>query len=104
MKPPGRSSSSGPHALPWAAVRAISDTADTDTAEQDTLLDWNRCRRQDGDVGLGPLCAQLARKPQDVAEIPQLWYASRIASRSLGDFHRELLGSDGTFAFRRQPA
>ena len=87
------------HALPWAAVRAISDVA-----ERDLLLDWNRCRRQDGSFRLWPLCAQLLRKPQGVAEIRQLWYASRIASRSLGDFLRELLGSNGRFAFGRQIA
>ena len=64
----------------------------------------NRCRRQDGSFALAPLCAQLVRKPQGVAEIRQLWYASRIASRSLGDFLRTLLGSNGTFAVGRQTA
>ena len=52
----------------------------------------------------GPLCAQLLRKPQGVAEIRQLWYAPRIASRSLGDFLGELLGREGRFAFGRQIA
>lgn len=30
---------------------------------------FNRCRRQDGSFALAPLCAQLVRKPQGVAEI-----------------------------------
>jgi len=87
------------HGLPWAAVRAV-----TDTAERDLVLDWNRCLRGNGGVGLWPLFAQLLRKPQGVAEIRQLWYASRRASRSLENFLRELLGSDGAFATGRQSA
>ncbi len=81
------------HGLPWAIVRAV-----TDTAERDLVLDWNRCLRRNGSVGLLQLFAQLLRKPQGVAEIGQLWYASRRASRSLENFLRELLGSDGAFA------
>lgn len=87
------------HGLPWAAVRAV-----TDTAERDLVLDWNRCLRRNGGVGLLSLAGQLLRKPQGVAEIRQLWYASRVASRSLGNFLGELLGSDGTFAPGRQSA
>ena len=64
----------------------------------------NRCRRQDGSFALAPLCAQLVCKPQGVAEIRQLWYAPRIASRSLDDFLGTLLGSNGTFAVGRQIA
>ncbi len=79
------------HGLRWAAVRAI-----TDTTARDLALDWNRCRRPDGSFRLRSLLSEALRTPQGVAEIRQFWYASRIASRNLGLFLRELLESEGT--------
>ncbi len=85
--------------LPYAAVRSI-----TDSAERNWALDWNRCRRPDGSFRLLSLLGQALRTPQGVAEIRQLWYASRIASRSLRHFLGELLGGDGKLARERRGA
>ncbi len=73
--------------LPWASVRAV-----TDTAARDMTLDWNGCRRPDGSFRLLSLAGQALAKPSGVAELRQLWYASRIASRNLRVFLGELLG------------
>lgn len=78
------------HGLPFAAVRAI-----TDTAARDLLLDWDRCRRPDGRFHLLTLLYRALRTPQGLAEIRQLWYASRLASQNLGYFLREFLAANG---------
>jgi len=81
------------HALPFAAVRSI-----TDTPERDLVLDWNSYRRADGGIRFLRLFLHVVRTPNGVEEIRQLWYASRLASRRLGQFLGKLLGNDGHFS------
>lgn len=73
------------HGLPFANVRAI-----TDTAARDLLLDWDNCAAPDGQFRLLPVLRQAIGIPGGVAEIARLWYASVLASRNLGQFLRAL--------------
>ncbi len=81
------------HGLPFASVRAI-----TDTPGHDLVLDWDACRRGDGTFSTPKLLAQALHSRRGIAEIVQLWYASRLASYRLGLFLGEMLGLDGTLA------
>lgn len=81
------------HGLPFASVRAI-----TDTPGRDLVLDWDACRRGDGTFSTPKLLAQALRSRRGIAEIVQLWYASRLASYRLGLFLGEMLGLDGTLS------
>jgi adenosylhomocysteine nucleosidase len=78
------------HGLPFANVRAI-----TDTAARDLVLDWDNCPTPDGQFRLLPLLRHAVHVPGGVAEIAQLWYASLLASRSLGQFLRALTSDLG---------
>lgn len=73
------------HGLPFANVRAI-----TDTAARDLLLDWDNCPAPDGQFRLLPLLRHAVHVPGGMAEIARLWYASLLASRNLGQFLRAL--------------
>lgn len=73
------------HGLPFAAVRAITDGPDSHL-----LLDWDRYRDRNGRLRTGAAVLGALRTPGGVAEMRQLWYASKKASRALafylGDF------------------
>lgn len=85
--------------LRFAAIRAITDTAD-----RDLVLDWNGARRPDGSFRMLSLLGQALRTQQGVAEIRHFWYASRLASGRLRHFVEELLRSDGRSAGQRESA
>jgi nucleoside phosphorylase len=76
-------------ALPFAAIRAITDTAD-----HDLVIDWDRCRRLDGTFRLASILARALSSRGGVAEILRFWYASRLASKNLGFFVGALLSRE----------
>jgi adenosylhomocysteine nucleosidase len=73
------------HGLPFAAVRAVTDGPDSRL-----LLDWDRYTDGEGRVRTLAAVMGALRTPGGVAEMRQLWYASKKASRALafylGDF------------------
>ncbi len=72
--------------LPFAAVRAITDGPD-----KDMVIDWSRFERPDGSLrALAALLAAL-RTPKGMAELRELWYASRVASNALSAFLADFL-------------
>ncbi len=75
--------------LPFASVKAV-----TDTTARDLVLDYNACRRSHGGLHIPRLLWSAVRTPQGVAELRQLWYASRIASRNLRTIVSRVWGSD----------
>jgi nucleoside phosphorylase len=79
------------HGLPFCAVRAI-----TDSPRHDLVIDWNRWRREDGGFRLLGVLGQAFASRQGMAEIAQLWYASRLASKHLRLFLAELISANGT--------
>jgi len=76
--------------LPFAAIRGI-----TDTVHRDLVIDYDRCRRADGSLRPLAVLRQALASRQGMAEIPRLWYASRLASRELALFLAELPRSIG---------
>lgn len=81
------------NSLPFAAIRAV-----TDTPHRDLIIDWEVCRRPNGGFRLSAVLRQALASTQGIAEITQLWYASRLASRQLGLFLAELLSDHGTLS------
>ncbi len=79
------------NSLPFAAIRAV-----TDTPQRDLVIDWELCRRSNGSFRLLAVLRQALVSAEGIAEIRQLWYASRLASRQLGLFVAELLSDHGT--------
>lgn len=73
------------HGLPFAAVRAITDGPDSRL-----VIDWDRYSDGEGRVRTLAAVFGALRTPGGVAEMRQLWYASKKASRALafylGDF------------------
>jgi hypothetical protein len=72
--------------LPFAAVRAI-----TDGPESRLVLDWDRYRDSQGRLRTMAAVFGALRTPGGVAEMRQLWYASRKASHVLAVFLEEFL-------------
>lgn len=72
--------------LRFASVRAI-----TDGPEQDLVLDWDRFRRANGSLRSAAALLQALRSLKGMAELRQLWYASREASSALSRFLAEFL-------------
>ena len=73
--------------LPFAAVKAITDGPDAEL-----VLDWGRYRRPDGSLRTAAAVLAALRTPRGMAELGQLWYASKEASRVLSAFLADFLG------------
>lgn len=69
------------YGLPFAAVRAI-----TDGPEMELALPWDSFRRPDGSLRTAAILLGALRTPKGMAELRQLWYASRDASKALCSF------------------
>ena len=72
--------------LPFAAVRAITDGPDADL-----VMDWSRFLRPDGSLRAAAALWSAVRTPKGIAELRQLWYASREASEALSGFLADFL-------------
>ncbi len=76
--------------VPWAAVRAISDTA------ADCLpLDFNRFRGRNGDLAVGRVALAAATHPAAIPGLLRLGRHTDIASASVASFLLEWLESGG---------
>lgn len=75
------------HHLPFAAMRAITDGPDAEL-----VLDWDKYRRPDGTMRTAAGVFAALRTPGGIAEMRQLWYASKEASRVLSEYLFEFLG------------
>ncbi len=74
------------YGLPFAAVRAI-----TDGPGAELVLDWDRFQRPDGTLRTASALWCAIRTPKGMAELRQLWYASRKASAALSGFLADFL-------------
>jgi hypothetical protein len=66
--------------VPFAVVRAISDTA-----EEELPLDFNRLLRADGRLDVGHLLGALVRRPARVGQLLRLQRQCRLASARLAE-------------------
>jgi len=74
------------HGLAFAAVRAITDGPDSTL-----VIDWDRYRDGNGQLRTWAAVLEALRTPGGVAEMRQLWYASRKASRALASYLGDFL-------------
>jgi len=76
----------GEHGVPWAAVRAVSDTAG-----ESLPLDFNRLRTPDGDLPVSRVAVAAITHPRSIPGLIRLGGNTAAASKSLAAFLVEWL-------------